>query len=126
MKLKPAKYWRENKNWSNFIGEVGKVIFATKIEVTSPELQKYLPYCFAVVEVTSGNLKGKRYEFMGTKGADLKKGDKVRFVLRKLSETNKSALINYGIKVVSFAWFLHLFSDLRLIWSIKVFFLMEK
>ena len=95
MKLNPASYWRHNKNWNNFVGKTGEVIFVTKIEVTSPEFQSFLPYCFAIVE-----MDGERYEFMSEKGADLKKGDKVEFVLRKTSESDNASLINYGIKLV--------------------------
>ena len=95
MQLNPASYWRHNKNWNNFVGKKGKVIFVTKVKVTSPELHAYLPYCFAIVE-----MDGERYEFMGEKGVDLKKGDKVEFVLRKSGKSDKSSLINYGIKLV--------------------------
>ena len=95
MKVSPAKYWRENKKWSDLIGKAGKVIFATEIKVSSPELQEYLPYSFAIVEVD-----GKKYEFMGEKGAKLKRGDKVELALRKNMSVEKSSLINYGIKLV--------------------------
>ncbi|MCB9813451.1 MAG: hypothetical protein H6772_03530 [Pseudomonadales bacterium] len=95
MQFNPADYWRQNKNWNNFVGKTGKIVFVTKIEVTSPELQEYLPYCFAIVEMDS-----ERYEFMSEKGADLKKGDKVEFVLRKTAENDRASLINYGIKLV--------------------------
>ena len=95
MKFNPVNYWRQNKNWSNFVGKTGKVVFATKIEVTSPELQSFLPYCFAIVE-----MDGEKYEFMSEKGANLKKGDKVKFVFRRTSESDSSSLINYGIKLV--------------------------
>lgn len=95
MQLNSANYWRQNKNWNNFVGKIGEVVFSTKVKVTSPELQSYLPYCFMIVE-----MEGERYEFMSEKGANLERGDKVKFVLRKISEYSKASLINYGIKVV--------------------------
>lgn len=94
MLLNPANYWRKNKNWNYFVGKSGEVIFVTKVEVTSPELQSFLPYCFAIVE-----MDGERYEFMGEKGVELKKGDKVEFVFRKVSDSSNASLINYGIKL---------------------------
>ena len=95
MQLNSASYWRQNKNWNNFVGKIGKVVFSTKVKVTSPELQSYLPYCFVIVE-----MEGERYEFMSEKGVNLERGDEVKFVLRKISESSKASLINYGIKVV--------------------------
>lgn len=95
MKVSPENYWRNNKNWSKFIGKIGKVILSTKIEATSPELELFLPYCFVIVE-----LEGEKYEVMGEKDADLERGDQVRFVLRKISNSSNSSLINYGVKVV--------------------------
>jgi mevalonate kinase len=94
MTTNPASYWRQNKNWSHFIGKTGKIVFATKVKVTSPELESFLPYCFTIVE-----MNGERYEFMGEKGVALEKGDDVKFVLRKVSESSKASIINYGIKV---------------------------
>lgn len=95
MLLNPANYWRKNKNWNNFVGKLGEVVFVTRVEVTSPELQSFLPYCFAIVE-----MDGERYEFMGEKGVELKKGDKVEFAFRKVSDSDNASLINYGIKLV--------------------------
>ncbi|MBP7700866.1 hypothetical protein KA111_02270 [Candidatus Woesebacteria bacterium] len=95
MKISPASYWRNNKKWSNLVGKSGKVILSTKIEVTAPEFQEFLPYYFAIVEV-----EGKNFEFMGEKNEILKKGDKVKLALRKISSCDESSLINYGIKIV--------------------------
>lgn len=95
MKVSPAKYWRQNNTWQDFVGKTGKVVIATYIRVSSPELQDLLPYSFAIVDI-----EGQRYEFMGEKGVELKKGDKVELVLRKKMSVSKASLINYGIKMV--------------------------
>ena len=94
MYKKPAEYWRENKEWPKLIGKRGTVIISTQVSVTSPELQQYVPYSFAIVEIDK-----KRYEFMGEKNQVLAKGDQVKLFFRKIAVTDKNSLISYGVKV---------------------------
>lgn len=94
MTIKPAAYWRRNKEWKKLLGEKGKVVFSTRVRVAGARQKRWLPYSFALVEI-----KGKRYELMGVGNEPLNAGDKIVCVLRRLSESDPKALIEYGIKV---------------------------
>jgi len=92
--MKPAKYWRLNKQWQNYLGKMGKVIAATKIHVSTPEHQVFVPYNYVIVDFGD-----EKKEFMGNANGDLTVGDKVECVLRKIQEPDEKGLVTYGIKV---------------------------
>jgi len=94
MRIKPAAYWRKNKEWKNLLGKKGQVIFSTRVRVAGMGQKRWIPYSFALVEI-----EGKRYEMMGVGNEKLNTGDKIVCVLRRLSEPSPEGLIEYGIKV---------------------------
>lgn len=107
--LSPAKYWRDNKTWSNLIGKNGTVLLATNIDNL---------YSYVLVEVDSDidsannnnkiksnsktriEKKKNKIECMSEVNTFLQSGDKVTLQLRKLSESTENGLINYGIKAI--------------------------
>lgn len=92
--MKPAAYWRSSKEWSKWLGRRGKVIVATMVTVAAPDQESLTPYAYAIVD-----FEGEKKEFMGAGNAELRTGDDVECVLRKLSVSQPHELISYGIKV---------------------------
>lgn len=93
MTINPATYWRRNKEWKKLMGKKGKVLFSTRVRVATMRQEKWTPYSFVLVDI-----EGKKYEMMGTGKEELKSGDKIVCVLRRLSEPTRDGLIEYGIK----------------------------
>ena len=108
--MKPAAYWRQNKEWKNWIGKTGTVVVATMVRVAPPDQELFVPYAFALVDFGT-----TKKEFMGAGNQELQTGDKVRCVLRKISGCfsggshngsddgsgyrGSRGIIDYGIKV---------------------------
>lgn len=90
----PANYWRANKKWSSLLGKKGVVIATTYNRVAAPEFLSSVPYSYAIVQ-----FEDQRVELMGVGHEELSIGDEVIGVLRKVGESDKKGLINYGIKV---------------------------
>lgn len=96
MSAYPAKYYRESQNWHKLLGKTGVVEFVTKVEVTTPELESFLPYCFLLVVLDSG----KRIEVMGEAQTIFEIGDQVRLELRKAEIPDQISIIPYTLKAV--------------------------
>lgn len=94
MKNLPAKYWRRNKSWPQWLGKRGVVIAATYIKTAADSFQQQAPYSFVVVEID-----GSRREFMGCGHQKLTAGDEVQVVLRKVPGEQPDQLIDYRLKV---------------------------
>ena len=77
---RPAPYWRQTKKLPELLGKTGTVIFATTTTV--------------LVEIQS-----QKYELIPSLDSQLKTGDKIICVFRRLSTPTQSGLIEYGIKV---------------------------
>ena len=92
--MKPPQYWRQNKDWKNWLGKRGKVIASTIVRVSAPEQSAFTPYSYVLVDF--GN---ERHEFMGEGHAVFEINDEVQCVLRKISVLADHELIPYGIKV---------------------------
>ncbi len=92
--MKPPQYWRQNKDWKNWIGKKGTVIASTIVRVAAPERAAFTPYSYVLVD-----FKSEKHEFMGTGHEVFKSGDEVICVLRKTAVLEDHELIPYGIKV---------------------------
>lgn len=92
--MKPAQYWRQNKEWSKWLGRKGKVVASTMVRVAAPDRSLFTPYSYVIVEFGK-----ERHEFMGASNDELVIGDVVECVLRKIGTSEKHELIQYGIKV---------------------------
>jgi uncharacterized OB-fold protein len=97
--ISPAKYWRESQNWSDLLGQTGKVIVATEIQLGLPELEDSTPYWLVLVKLDNKNRKLQLQLFIGSSGHTYKENDRVRCVLRRFSSPG-NGLIHYGIKVL--------------------------
>jgi len=94
MSITSAKYCRQNKSWSDYLGKVGKVIVSTSLKASPPEQKMFIPYSFVLVDFGE-----EKKELMGVCGESYVTGDSVKCVFRKLSISDEKGLINYGIKV---------------------------
>lgn len=92
--MKPVAYWRQSKDWANWIGKTGTVVASTQIRVTSPELSEFAPYSFVLVDFGD-----QRRELMAASGESISAGDDVVCVLRKMATPDATGIIHYGIKV---------------------------
>ena len=52
--MQPAQYHRKTKQWRKLLGKTGVVLLATRIEVTTKELEGFLPYSFLLIELDGG------------------------------------------------------------------------
>lgn len=94
----PAEYYRNNKNWSVLLGKVGSVVQSTRLNVSAPEHEKFLPYEFLIVDVAQDNQKKERIEVMGVCGKHFEPGDRVKLVFKKIAEPSQNGVIPYGVK----------------------------
>lgn len=99
MQTNPAQYHRNSKHWHKLLGNMGVVIHSTQLEVTSPEFEIFLPYCFLIVKLDSG----KKIEIVGEANTVFESGDQVILELRKNADVNSSDILSYGLKACKVA-----------------------
>lgn len=103
MSIQPASVWRQHNfsiaNLDRFIGQVGTVVSATCCEVPPPGWQS--PHWLAIVEFKSGKKVWRELLPITEVKDEVKIGDKVERVWRKLQKTANHELIVYGWKVKS-------------------------
>lgn len=92
--MKPAQYWRQNKQIKDYLGKKGQVVASTIIRTTSPELSHMTPYSYVIVDFT-----GEKKELMGVGNEVLEVGDNVVCVMRRMGVGTQHHLIDYGLKV---------------------------
>lgn len=92
--MKPAQYWRQNKEWKKWLGRSGKVVASTIVRVAAPERTSFTPYSYVLVDFGQ-----ERHEFMGVGHQVFEIGQEVECVLRKIAVLSQEELIPYGIKV---------------------------
>jgi uncharacterized OB-fold protein len=94
MQINPAKYWRRNKDWPNWLGRRGEVEVSTRIKVASEEFSLNQPYSFVLVK-----FEQEKKEFVGVGHEQFKPGDRVEVVLRRQLRQDDGGLIDYRLKV---------------------------
>lgn len=98
--MQPAQYHRKTKQWRKLLGKTGVVLLATRIEVTTKELEEFLPYSFLLIELNEVTETGKkqRLEIMGEAKTDFSVGEKVMIELRKNAILDEKSIIPYDLK----------------------------
>lgn len=92
----PVKLWRRQKDVGLLIGQVGTILSFTLIRVAAKGFGKESPYPVVIVKMENGKkLIGQLVDW---ESEDLKKGKKVRAVLRKLTPDHTENIIAYVIK----------------------------
>ncbi len=105
MNIQPAQYHRNSKNWHKLLGKTGTILFSTRLDVTSKELEDFLPYCFLIVELDPVLKDGQKQkiEIMGEAKTLFTVGEKVRLELRKSAIPDEKSIIPYGLKACKLA-----------------------
>lgn len=98
--MQPAQYHRKTKEWHKLLGKAGVVLLATRIEVTTKELEEFLPYSFLLIELNEVTETGKkqRLEIMGEAKTEFLVGEKVMLELRKNAIPDEKSIIPYDLK----------------------------
>ncbi len=92
----PVKLWRRQKDVSKLIGQEGYVLSFTLIRVAAKGFGKESPYPVVIVKMENGKkLIGQLVDW---EEKDLKKGRRVKAVLRKLTPDHTEDVIAYTIK----------------------------
>jgi len=96
MSISPVKLWRRHKNTASLIGQKGKVLQWTIIRVPPRSFVDSAPYPVIIVKMQNGeNMMGQLVDWQEK---DLKTGQEVVAVLRRLELTEKEDVIYYNIK----------------------------
>lgn len=94
--ISPVKIWRRQKEIKKILGKTGKIITWTKIFIAGKGFKKYAPYPVVLVAI---NERERAYgQLVDYQNNNLKIGQKVIAVLRKVREATAEGVIAYGIK----------------------------
>ncbi|MFH2061672.1 MAG: OB-fold domain-containing protein [Candidatus Beckwithbacteria bacterium] len=85
-----VKIWREKEERYKYLGEIGRVVSFTKIHEAPKGFKG--PYTIVMVEVGEKRVVGQLV------ADQIKIGQKVVGVLRRLREPNPKEVIEYGVK----------------------------
>lgn len=94
--ISPVKVWRRQKEIRNVLNKKGKILTWTKIYTPGVGFKKYAPYPVVLVELEN---KEKIYgQLVDYDEKNLKTGEKVISVLRKVRLATEEGVIAYGVK----------------------------
>lgn len=92
----PVKIWRNQKKIAQHLGKTGIIETFTLIRVPPAGFERTEPYPVVVVMINSREkLVGQLVDYADSQ---LKIGQKVEVVLRRIKETDKEGVIPYGVK----------------------------
>lgn len=97
MNNNPATIWRQHRQLHKYIGQTGKVIVWTKVYVAPEGFDHEAPYICAIVEFANG--KRISVQVVDCDEKDLKEGQEVVAVIRRIGKAAPDGLIQYGVKV---------------------------
>ncbi len=93
--ISPVKIWRNQKKIREGLGLIGRIITFTYIRVPPEGFEEHAPYPVVMVDVGRRKLIGQLVDFTE---AQLKIGQEVKAVLRRIWEPDAEGVIPYGIK----------------------------
>lgn len=94
--ISPVKIWRNQKKIHKILGLKGVIISFTKVHVPPEGFASQAPYVVVVAKLSKGfNFTAQLVDY---DEVDLKTGQKVKTVLRRISEAGEEGVIPYGIK----------------------------
>lgn len=93
----PPVIWRRHRQLHKYLGKQGKVITWTKIFVAPENFESEVPYICAIVEFTDKTRMTVQVIDVGD--SEIKIGQKVQVVLRRIGKAPADGLIQYGVKV---------------------------
>lgn len=90
----PAKVWREAKLASGLLGQKGKIVGFTKVNVAGEGYENQVPYLVGLIKVNGRLVEGRIVDW---EQKEVKKGIRVEAVARRLQLEGDEGLIKYGI-----------------------------
>jgi uncharacterized OB-fold protein len=94
--ISPVKIWRHQKKIAQLLGKEGKIISWTVIYVPPVGYESEAPYPVVLVELESGGrMVGQLVDWQRK---NLRVGQKVRAVYRRIRSPDLEGVIPYGIK----------------------------
>lgn len=93
----PVKIWRNQKKITNLLGESGKIISWTIIRTPPAQFMDQAPYGVVLVELEDG--MRLTAQLVDWQPKQLKIGQRVTTVVRRVTQPNSDGVIPYGIKV---------------------------
>lgn len=94
--ISPIKIWRHQKKIARHIGQTGKIVSFTLVRVAPLEFKQQASYPVVIVKMKNGRtMVGQLVDW---KNKNLKIGQKVKVVYRKIREPDSEGIIPYGIK----------------------------
>ena len=96
MTTSPVKLWRRQKKSSSLIGKKGRILLWTIIRVPGKSFTDQAPYPVVIVKMQNGeNMIGQLVDWQEK---DLRVGQEVVSVLRRLRTEGQEDIIYYNIK----------------------------
>jgi len=96
MKISPVKVWRHQKQIASLLGQEGKVVSWTLIEVPPAGYESEAPYPVVIVKLDKGGrMTGQLVDW---EEKNLKIGQKVKVVYRRIRKPDEEGVIPYGAK----------------------------
>lgn len=93
--ISPVKIWRNQKKIRNLLGTTGKIISFTVVRVPPQDFENQAPYLVAVVETRKERHVG---QLVDVRLNEVKIGQEVTAVLRRVKKVDTEGIIPYGIK----------------------------
>lgn len=94
--ISPVKIWRRQKEIRKIIGNKGRIYSFTIIYAPAKDFKGNAPYPVALIKFD--NKEKAIGQLVDYKKTDLKIGQRVVAVLRKIREPEKEEIITYGVK----------------------------
>lgn len=92
----PVKIWRRGKKIATHIGKTGTIVQWTIVRVPPKNFADQAPYPVVIVKLSTGeSVTGQLVDWTET---DLKPGQKVVAVMRRVTYGDTDSVISYGIK----------------------------
>lgn len=95
--LSPVKLWRNQKKVGEMLGKTGKILSWTVVRVPPADFSDQAPYPVVLVELDDGGRITA--QLVDWEDKNLKIGQKVATIVRRMVKPNTEGVIPYGIKV---------------------------
>ncbi|HCM82469.1 MAG: hypothetical protein UW37_C0007G0022 [Candidatus Gottesmanbacteria bacterium GW2011_GWA2_44_17] len=93
----PVKLWRNQKNVQALLGKTGVIVSWTVVRVPPEGFSNQAPYPVVVVDLE--DKKRMSVQMVDWEPKHCRIGQRVRVILRRISETSSEGIIPYGVKV---------------------------
>jgi len=95
--LSPVKLWRNQKKVGEMLGRTGKIVSWTIVRVPPADFSDQAPYPVVLIELDDGGRITA--QLVDWEDRNLKIGQKVTTIVRRIIKPNTEGVIPYGIKV---------------------------